>query len=136
MTGTTEKKPVWTPQRAAVVAGVACAVELALIFSMGPENLRFSLLTGLIAGALSGFGSLWLVSRELDGGVKAMLKAVASGFMLRALLVGVGLVIVIRSPDSNPLAFVGTFFPLFFVFAALEALVASSHANVHRTPAS
>lgn len=136
MTGTTEKKPTWTTPRATVIAVVVCVVELVLIFAFGPEPMRFSLLTGLLAGALAGFGGLAFVSRMLDGGINAMLKAVVFGFMLRAVLVAVGLVIVMRTPDSEPLAFVGTFFPLFFVFATLEALVASAHANVHRTPAS
>lgn len=135
MTGTAEKKPVWTIKRAALVAAVTCVVEFALIQVLGPEKMRFALLTGLLAGALSGFGGLWFVSRVLDQGVQAMLKATVTGFMLRAVLVGIGLIIVIKSPQNHPLAFVSTFFPLFFVFAALEALVASSHANVHRTPA-
>lgn len=136
MTGATEKKPTWTTPRATIVAVVVCVVELVLILALGPEQMRFSLITGLLAGALSGFAGLVFVSRTLDGGINAMLKAFVFGFLMRAVLLAVGLVFVIRTPGSEPLAFVGSFFPLFFVFAALEVLVASSHANVHRTPAS
>lgn len=136
MTGTTKKKPTWTVPRATIAGVAVCVVELVLIFALGPAPMRFSLLTGLLAGALAGFGGLAFVSRTLNDGINGMIKAVVFGFLLRVVLVAIGLVVVMRTPDAEPLAFVGTFFPLFFVFAALEVLVASSHANAHRTPAS
>lgn len=134
MTGQTTRKG-WTVRRAGVVAVAVCLVELGLVLGLGPAELRTSLLTGLVAGALGGFVGLWLVARALPGGVNEMLKAALVGFMLRAALVGVGLVLVLRLPGADPIAFVATFFPLFFAFAGLEALVAAAHANAHRTPA-
>lgn len=117
-------------RRAALAGLLVCALELALVVAFGGERLA-SLLTGAIAGALGGFVGLWLVGRALPGGLNEMLKAVVFGFLLRTLLVAVGLVAVLRS-QGDAIAFVATFFPLFFAFAALEALVAI---RAPRTPA-
>lgn len=134
MTGASSRQPGWTATRVIVTAVVACFVELALIFVLGAPEMRFSLLTGFIAGVLGGVGGLFFVFRALGDGVNEALKAVGMGFMLRVVLVGVGLVAVMRTPGGNPIAFVFTFFPLFFVFAALEALAASSRAKEPPTP--
>lgn len=134
MTGQATKTG-WTVRRASVVAAFICLVELGFVLGLGPADQRVPLLAGLIAGAVGGFVGLWFVARALPGGLNEMLKAALVGFMLRAALVGVGLILVLRSPGADPLAFVATFFPLFFAFAGLEALVATAHANAHRTPA-
>lgn len=118
--------------RRAVLAGLlVCALEVALVLAFGGER-RVSLLAGAAAGTVGGFAGLWLVGRALPGGLNEMLKAVLFGFLLRTLLVALGLVALLRGARGDALAFVGTFFPLFFAFAALEALVAG---RARRTPA-
>lgn len=134
MTATGARQQGWTSTKVIVAAVVACLVELGLIFVLGAQEMRFSLLTGFIAGVLGGVGGLYFVFRALGDGVNEALKAVGMGFMLRVVLVGLGLVLVMKTPGGNPIAFVFTFFPLFFVFAALEAVAASSRAKEPPTP--
>lgn len=117
----------WPVRRAALVGAGAVAVFVALGLAapgLSPDGvaLRLGILSGTAAGGLGGALGLFLMSRAAGKPFNELLLAQLLGFLARILLVAAGLVVVQRL-DGSVGGFVVSFFFLFFLTTALEALL-------------
>lgn len=83
--------------------------------------------TGVAVAALASASALALLGLAFDRGLKLVLGALVSGFLLRMILVAAG-VLVARALGADPLAFVGGFFALYLAHQAIELVVVVRHA--------
>lgn len=105
----------------AFTSAAAIALSLALAFAALSGPSRTGVLLGLAVAGLSGAMSLWLLRRAAGRPMNALLKLLATGFLVRMLLVGVALVAAIRVfglPTALPFAV--AFFALFFFLQGIE----------------
>jgi hypothetical protein len=99
----------------------AMALACAIFFARG--DWRPGLVTGAVAGGAGGLAGLVMLGGVLDKTATAALAARSIAFLVRLMLIALGLVVTVRVYKGEPMAFVFSFFPLFFVFTGLEQLV-------------
>ena len=113
---------------AAVLGLLVWLAAFAGASSVADRAWKLGLQCGVVTGGLSGVGGLLLTAPVLGKPMNALVGAMSLGFLARLLLIGAGLVVTVRTLNAEPLGFALAFFPLFFVFAALEILVVVHHA--------
>ena len=100
-----------------------------LALEVGDARWRGGLACGVVTGGLGALVSAGLIRPALGRPMNAVIAAMGMGFFARMLLVAAGLFVTTRQLHAEPMAFALSFFPLFFVFAALELLVVVRHAQ-------
>jgi hypothetical protein len=113
---------------AAALGFVVWLASFAGASSVADRAWKLGLQCGVVTGGLSGLGGFLLTAPVLGKPMNALVGAMSLGFLARLLLIGAGLVVTVRTLNAEPLGFALAFFPLFFVFAALEILVVVHHA--------
>ncbi len=105
----------------ALLSTAAATAAVAAVFAMPLEPaLRSAALIGIGLSAASGALALGLKRRALQqSGLKAAMGAMVVMFVVRCVLLGVGLAYVIKS-GGNELAIVGGFFSVYFVQQTIE----------------
>jgi hypothetical protein len=103
------------------IAAAAAVLFVGLALLSGVVHRRGAVVGATISG-LTGVGSILAMGRFARGGGKVVQRALAVmtvAFLVRILLVGVGVLFVSRSGESA-VAFVVAFFVPYFVFSAIE----------------
>lgn len=118
--------------QAALLGAAVWVASLSGALMLGEGPWARGLVCGVVTGGLGGVVGFGLTVPALGKPLNAVLASMSLGFLARLILVAAGLVVTIRSLDGEPLGFVLAFFPLFFVFAALELLVVARHAQANR----
>lgn len=128
MTATTAQTKGLGLGTAAGLGVLVWVAALLVALGVGDPAWRRGLLCGVVVGGLSGAGGFVMTAPVLGKPMNALVAAMSLGFLARLVLIGAGLVVTVRTLRAEPLGFALAFFPLFFVFAALEILVVVRHA--------
>ncbi len=123
MIGTAPAKKKGLPVGVALGAGLAAGAALFALALLVRGPWRDGLAAGVVASTAGGLIGLLFVARSLGRPLQAAIVAMVGSFAVRALLVGVGLLMTLRILHAAPLGFVVAFFPIFFGYIALEAAV-------------
>ncbi len=117
-----------------VIAAALAAVSIGIALVSGPSYRRGATLGAGIA-SLTALGSLFAIARaarRVEKQMKGALVVMAVAFLLRIILVALGVAVVARAGESV-IAFIVAFFVPYFAFAAIEASFLHS---LRRTPGS
>lgn len=114
--------------QAAALGLVLWVAAFGLALSFDDAGWRSGLAAGAVTGGLGGLVGMLLIMPALGKPMNAVVQAMSLGFFGRMVLIAAGLFVTIKRLDGEPLGFAFMFFPLFFVFVALEILVVARHA--------
>jgi len=96
--------------------------------AVADNRWRAGLTCGVVTGGLGGAVGFGLMHPTLGKPNKSVISAMSLAFLARMVLVAAGLVVTGRTLQGEPLGFALAFFPLFFIFAALELLMVVRYA--------
>jgi len=111
--------------RVALIAGAGWLLGLGATIAFAAGGLRTGLLTGLVTGLLGtaiGLVLLEFALRKADPKPTDLLQVQVIGFLGRLLLVGAGLVVVLKA-GGDAIGFAIGFFAPFFGVSLLEAVL-------------
>ena len=114
--------------QAAGLGLVLWVAAFGLAVSIEDAAWRSGLAAGAVTGGLGGLVGFLLIMPALGKPMNAVVQAMSLGFFGRMVLIAAGLFVTIKRLEGEPLGFAFMFFPLFFVFVALELLVVARHA--------
>ncbi len=93
-------------------------------------HARWGALSGVATAGATGVLALVLVRRNLAKPLKDLMGAILATFLVRMILVGVGLAVLVKAVSAETaLPYAVAFFGLFFVLQALELVYATRAAR-------
>jgi hypothetical protein len=119
----------FTYAQAVAISVTLWLATLALVFRVEQDTWRVGLEVGVAAAAISGVVGFVLHGLSNGRSFNVVLASRLLAIMFRFSLLAVTTVFTIKLLHSEPLGFVMTFFPLFFVSVALEQFIASHDAE-------
>jgi hypothetical protein len=112
-----------TVGQVATVSVVLWILALASVLLWAHEPWRAGAVLGIGAATFSGLAGLAAVALTEGKKLNAVLLGRVTAFLFRLLLLGAGLALTFLVFHAEPMAFVLTFFPFFFVSTVLEQLL-------------